>query len=79
MKRFGAVVLAAVLLILSTACDPGSIAAGTVTSKGITRNTTNKTDCHWIKVRHNDGSKSQGCIPLAKWKKVHKGDHWTGS
>jgi Ni/Co efflux regulator RcnB len=78
MKRLVTAVLAAALLILTTACDPGSIAAGTVTSKGITRNTKNNTECHWIKVRHNDGSKSQGCIAIAQWKKVRKGDHWPG-
>jgi hypothetical protein len=80
MNRLIAVALASALLLLTTACEPGKpIAAGTVTSKGITRNTQNHSTCHWIKVSHNDGTKSQGCIAIARWKKATKGEHWSGS
>ena len=80
MYRLIAVALASALLILTTACEPGkSVPAGTVTSKGSTRNTQNNTTCHWIKVSHKDGTKSQGCVAIARWKKATKGDHWSGS
>jgi hypothetical protein len=79
VRRLVTAVLATTLLILTTACDPGSVPSGTVTSKGHIRNASNNTDCWWIKVRHDDGTNTQGCIPIAKWNKVRKGDHWTGS
>jgi hypothetical protein len=78
--RLIAVVLASALLLLTTACEPGkSIPAGTITSKGITPNPKNHSTCHWIRVRHDDGTKTQSCIAIARWKKAAEGGHWSGS
>jgi hypothetical protein len=77
VKRLATAVLVATLLTLTAACEAG-IPAGTVTSKGVVNNTSNNSKCYWISVRHDNGGKTKGCIALAKWRKVAKGDHWSG-
>ncbi|MFI6680154.1 hypothetical protein [Kribbella sp. NPDC050470] len=80
MHRLTTAALAVVVLAVATGCNPGVPEAGTVTDKGITTSrsgqTTNK--CHWIKVRHDDGTSSRGCVPIRRWKKATKGGQWLG-
>lgn len=79
MNRIVPAALAAVALVLTSACEmPKGVPAGTVTGKGITNDKQNHTTCYWLKVRDDDGRVKRGCVPVGKWKKVGKGDHWAG-
>jgi hypothetical protein len=74
-----AALAAVVLLVLTAACEmPVGVPAGTVTSKGIVQDKQNHTTCYWLKVRDDKGRVKRGCVPVGKWKKVGKGDHWAG-
>jgi len=80
MNRLITTALAALVLAVATACGP----TGTVVDKGfrtrpvLVNGKTQYEPCHWVKVRDAAGDSHTFCTSRAKWRKVGKGDHWSG-
>ncbi|GAA0613104.1 hypothetical protein HPO96_23170 [Kribbella sandramycini] len=80
MNRLITTALAALVVATATACGP----TGTVVDKDqrtrqkIVNGKPQYEPCWWIKIRDSAGETHTFCTSRAKWRKVGKGDIWSG-